>query len=103
MKLQKSGANPQSNSFFQSSNITINIIEQDSIEVLSMEGDEDNFVESGRPKSAQDSAGNDWHVSVEKEGRVFRELEPSELDKMKVRLFTKVFILGLLNFKVCLI
>jgi len=70
--------NPQSNSFFQSSNNTINIIEQDSIEVvLSMEGDAKNFVESGRPKSAQNSTSNDWHISAEKERRVFRELEPS--------------------------
>ena len=74
--------NPQSNSFFQSSNDTINIIEQDSIEVvLSMEGYAKNFVESGRPKSAQNSTSNDWHISAEKERRVFRELEPSELDK----------------------
>ena len=36
--------NPQSNSFFQSSNNTINIIEQDSIEiVLSIEGDAKKF------------------------------------------------------------
>ena len=46
-----------------------------------MEGDKDNFIEIGRSKSAQNSAGNDWHVSIEKEWRFFRVLEPSEFNQ----------------------
>ena len=54
-----------------------------------MEVDAKNFVESGRPKSAQNSTSNDWHISAEKERRVFRDLEPSELDKDEGEAFHK--------------
>ena len=54
-----------------------------------MEDDAKNFVESGRPESAQNSTSNDWHISAEKERRVFRELEPSELDKDEGEAFHK--------------
>ena len=90
----KFDANPQSNSFSQNSNSTI--IEQDSMEVvLSMEGDEESFMDSSRPKSAQNSASNDRHISVEKERRIFRELEPSELDIDEGETFHKAIHTGI--------
>ena len=54
-----------------------------------MEGEAKNFVESGRLKSAHKNTSNDWHISGEKERRVFRELEPSELDKDEGEAFYK--------------
>eukprot|EP00794_Sanderia_malayensis_P012567 gene12567-13854_t len=88
--------NPQSNSFFQSFKSTANILEQDTLEVvLSMVDDQENTVEQSdgpndnRPKSGQNGVDKDRQVFVEQDRRVFRELQPSELNEDEDETFHK--------------